>query len=243
MKSELTEFKAKTHNSVTTAPGSVAVGTVFQSLEKACNAVLKQQEHLGHKWRKGQSKLDRYGYLRKLILRCNRYGVHTPHHLPSIDPADFRSGKTVKTGCNARVNLCRSGNLWRVSLTDWKHNHDRLIPLGGHASRPPTHDQKDVVSKLTTGGVPFSRAQVASVLKSQSIGHSLEPRQIGNLIAASRQLARKDTQDLGGNMSAILRSLEEKNRTDPGWRYHIRVNESSTVVAVFWQSPLQVELS
>ncbi|KAF5336786.1 hypothetical protein D9758_017709 [Tetrapyrgos nigripes] len=40
---------------------------------------------------------------------------------------------------------------------------------------------------------------------------------------------------------AILQSLEAK--TEPGWRYRMRVNESGTVTAIFWQSPLQVELA
>ncbi|KAJ3861143.1 hypothetical protein EV359DRAFT_19804, partial [Lentinula novae-zelandiae] len=231
-------------NTTSVIAGPVAVGSMFPSIGHACRAIFQQEELNGQQWRRGQRKVDTAGNMSRLVLRCNHYGKYKPRHLDHINPSDHRAGRTVKTDCRAHVNLCRHGSLWRITLVDWKHNHGRYIPVGGTASRPPTQNQSEAVSQLTTSNnVKFSRSQIAEVLKAQSIDHPLEPRQISNLINTARRAARSEVALLGGDVSAIIRNLEEKNRTDPGWRYHVKVDQNSVVVALFWQSPLQVELA
>lgn len=232
------------HNSVAVVKGGIKVGQMFLNIETACNAVFSQQEQAGFKFRRGQTRRDTNGQIRRITLRCHQYGEYKPCHEKDIDPADFRVGKSAKTECMAHVNLCQDGSLWRISLVDLVHNHGRYLPIGGSASRPPTEEQRKLVSGLATANTKFSRAHISSLLNTQSVGHPLEPRQIGNIINSSRKEARDEVKRLGGDIHAIIRSLEEKNRTDPGWRYHLKVDpETSTVMAVFWQSPIQVELA
>ncbi|KAF5336805.1 hypothetical protein D9758_015857 [Tetrapyrgos nigripes] len=59
----------------------------------------------------------------------------------------------------------------------------------------------------------------------------------------ARKEAHNEVDALGGKVHAIISNLEDKVRADPGWRYHIHVDPSRTVTAVFWQSPLQVDLA
>ncbi|KAJ3883960.1 hypothetical protein GG344DRAFT_25445, partial [Lentinula edodes] len=184
--------------------GPVAVGSMFPSTGHACRAIFQQEELNGQQWRRGQRKVDTAGNMSRLVLRCNHYGKYKPRHLDHIDPFDHRAGRTVKTDCGAHVNLCRHGSLWRITLVDWKHNHGRYIPVGGTASRPPTQNQSEAVSQLTTSNnVKFSRSQIAEVLKAQSIDHPLEPRQISNLINTARRAARSEVALLGGDVSTI----------------------------------------
>ena len=47
---------------------------------------------------------------------------------------------------------------------------------------------------------------------------------------------------LGGDVAAIIASLEEKNSHGEGWEWKLKLDENSTVIGLFWQSPLQIEL-
>ena len=46
---------------------------------------------------------------------------------------------------------------------------------------------------------------------------------------------------LGGDVNAIICSLWEC--TDEGWRYHLEIDSNQVVTGIWWQSPLQVELT
>ncbi|KAJ7856363.1 hypothetical protein B0H14DRAFT_2352759 [Mycena olivaceomarginata] len=126
----------------------IDIGTEFNSFDDGQAAVYALESSRGHAWHIGQSKKVN-GVTRRTTLRCNHYYQHTPTHLSTIDPSDYRNGKTIKTSCMAHVNLCRSANgTWRVSMTDWKHNHPAQLPPGGVAARPPTQEQQALVSDL-----------------------------------------------------------------------------------------------
>ncbi|KAE9385192.1 hypothetical protein BT96DRAFT_776130, partial [Gymnopus androsaceus JB14] len=191
------------HNSISVS-GPIAVGKVYQSLEDGIKDVYAYQEQVGYKWRRAQSKKDVSGDLYKLTLRCHQYGEHTSSHLPDIDPAEFRVGKSARSGCSAHVNVRRHGSLWRITLAEWDHNHARYIPEGGTASRPPTKEQRKMICSLANAnGAAFSRSHLSSILNAQSVGHPLEPRQIGNVLNASRRQARDEVAALGGDVHAI----------------------------------------
>ncbi|THU82685.1 hypothetical protein K435DRAFT_808084 [Dendrothele bispora CBS 962.96] len=227
-------------------PGPIVVGQTFESLEQAKTFIFSVEERCGHKWVVGQTKRRKSGETGRVTLRCNRYRAYKPTHLSHIDPADFRHGKSGKTECFAHVNIvCDAWGVWRVSLAHLDHNHERSIPIGGHALRPPTILQRDFVGKLATASVHFSRSQISSAMNLHGIDDSqkLEPRQLSNLLNESRRAVKDEIHALGGDVQAILHNLEAKSRTEPGWRYCVKANENGTVTAIFWQSPLQMELA
>ncbi|KDR72297.1 hypothetical protein GALMADRAFT_74152, partial [Galerina marginata CBS 339.88] len=191
---------------VEAAPGIVRLGAVFHSWEEARDAVYTREERLGHRWRIGQSKANNRGDKKKVTIRCNHYRQHIPVHSVEIDPADHRKGKSIKTSCEARVNINRiqDTSLWKVTLTDWDHNHPPEIPEGGSIRRPVTKEQKAMISKLATATTQqFSRGQIAEVVKTQTGASHLEPRQIGNVMNQAREEAKKEVERLGGDMNAI----------------------------------------
>ncbi|KAF8837068.1 hypothetical protein BDN67DRAFT_868246, partial [Paxillus ammoniavirescens] len=192
-------------HSLTTMRGDIIKGTVFVSLDDAKRQIYAREEARGHHWRVSQSK--RYNdseELKKVILRCNHYHTYHATHLPYLDPADLRKGRTIKTDCGAHVNLnrLRGSSLWRVTLVDWSHNHDREIPEGGHAPKRPTMEQKKVVASYARSS-NFSRSHITSVLDKQFPNHSLEPRQVSNIINQARSQAQANVQALGGDVNAI----------------------------------------
>ena len=222
-------------------PGKVCVGSVYDSMEAARDAVYAREIKLGHVWRMGQSKRSADGTIKKVTLRCNHYQHHIPTHLESIDPSDHRKGKTIKTECLAHVNVNRiQGGLWHITTVAWEHNHQREVPIGGIVSRPPTQAQRELVAKFSDPS--FSRGTLKTILAEHFPTHILEPRQITNLLNDARREARVAVTALGGDASAILNSLREKNEREHGWRYQIQLDENQVLTGLWWQSPVQVTL-
>ncbi|KAJ3712562.1 hypothetical protein C8R42DRAFT_647375 [Lentinula raphanica] len=225
----------------------IVCGSIFKSLEDARDFIYKEEEQNGHKWVIGTTKV-KSGVITRQTLSCNRRRIHKPVHDQTIDPADFRQGRSIKTGCQAHINVVRDGTgLWRLSIVDLEHNHDRSIPVGGVAAHYPTPDQRNFISNLATlPDARFSRSQVAATMKIQTAEDGLkrwerplEPRQITNIMNSARKQASNDIAALGGEVKAILRKIENLSRDEPGWRYRIRVDDTGTVTGIFWQSPLQ----
>ena len=173
--------------------GDVVVGSVFDTWELGRDAVYAQEERLGHKWRIAQGKKFADGDRKKVTLRCNHYYHHAAAHSPQIDPSDFRNGRSIKTECQARVNLNRieHSHLWRVALLEWQHNHEREIHEGGFVPRPPTKQQREVVTKLS-GKTNFTRDHISHLLKEQFPNHPMESRQISNMLNKARRDAVMD---------------------------------------------------
>lgn len=221
----------------------IQAGSFYPSFAKAQEAVYNREHRLGHIWHVSQSKTLSSGVLKKVILRCNHYRNPTPTHSSTIDPSDHREGKSVKTNCMAHVNLNRQADgLWRVTLVDWHHNHPSQVPAGGRIARPPTQAQRDVVRQFAAAG-SFSRDHLRRILDTQFPDHPLEPRQISNLINEARTSARQEVDALGGDIATILESLRVKAEQEHGWKYVIRLDESQTVIGLWWQSPVQSELT
>ncbi|KAJ7096840.1 hypothetical protein C8R44DRAFT_643740 [Mycena epipterygia] len=146
--------------------GKIRRGAEFETLDEAIHAIYSHQEEVGHKWVFGQSYKTDAGVLTKRTLRCNRYRNATPTHRLDIDPSDYRQGKSAKTQCKAHVNVNRlpASTKWYLSLVDLQHNHEREIPIGGAASRPPTQEHRDVVARFSES---FSRQHISKVLCSE----------------------------------------------------------------------------
>ncbi|KAG2093883.1 uncharacterized protein F5147DRAFT_525064, partial [Suillus discolor] len=184
----------------------IAVGSVFESIEEAQRCIYAREANCRHRWRRGQSKHvgDSAVQLKKLTLRCNHYHQHEPTHSMAIDSSDHRRGKTIKTGCNAHVNLnlIHGSTLWQVTLTNWDHNHPREIPPGGTIVRPPTTAQHQVVSEFAMSN-GFQRQHISTILANHFTDHPLEPKQVSNMINNARRQARDDVQALGGDIAAI----------------------------------------
>ncbi len=77
-----------------------------------------------------------------------------------------------------------------ISRYDSDHNHDRELPPGLSARRPPTKEQRDAIAKIDEGK-NLTRRQVADLLRIHDPDHSLEVRQVSNVM----NLARKETRD------------------------------------------------
>ena len=235
---------AQRRSSVVEAPGIVHVGSIYPSLEAAQEAIYAQENRLGHVWRRAQGTKHSNGSQKKMTFRCNHYHHPTPTHLHSIDPSDHRKGKSIKTNCMAHVNVnqIRHSSLWHVTFTNWNHNHEREIPIGGSIRRPATQEQRKLVTELATSAGNFSRKQISNIL-SNRFSQTLEPRQIGNIATKARQEARAAVASLGGDIPAIIASLQKNTEDEHGWKYHLKLNDSQTVTGVWWQSPLQADLT
>lgn len=232
--------------SISTIGHPIAVGSVFESIEEAQRCIYAREANRGHRWRRGQSKHvgDSAVQLKKLTLRCNHYHQHEPTHSMAIDPSDHRRGKTIKTGCNAHVNLnlIRGSTLWQVTLTNWDHNHPREIPPGGTIVRPPTTAQRQVVSEFATSN-GFQRQHISTILANRFTDHPLEPKQVSNMINNARRQAREDVQALGGDIAAIIAVLQGRIDDGERWQYKLRLDKSQVVIGLWWLSPTQLDLA
>lgn len=223
--------------------GNINIGQAYDSFEEGQAEVYALEARQGHIWRIGQTKKVN-DQPKRITLRCNHYHRHTPTHLPTIDPSDYRRGKTIKTDCMAHVNITRSAadGTWHVTMTNWNHNHPPQVPPGGSIPRPPTKEQRELVSRYANNG-NFSRSQLAKVLAERFPNHLLEPRQITNMQNTARKEAREDINRLGGDAASILDSLARKAETEHGWRYSVRLDSDQVLAGIFWQSPAQVALA
>lgn len=61
-------------------------------------------------------------------------------------------------------------------------------------------------------------------------------------MAKARREGQQEVERLGGDMHAIIASLEEKSAATHGWKYHLKLDEEGVVTGIWWQSPLQGEL-
>lgn len=173
----------------------------------------------------------------------HHYQEHQPTHSLEVDPSDHRQGKSAKTGCTAHINLVHQpSGVWLVTVVDLNHNHDCQLPPGGIAPRPASQAQRDLVNQYSSYG-KFSHDHISKMLLDKFPDHPLEPRQVTNLINASRRDARQEIEALGGDVSAILASLREKADREHGWVFDLRLDENQTVIGLWWQSPTQAELT
>ncbi len=81
----------------------------------------------------------------------------------------------------ARANINRVADIWVITRYDQDHNHDRELPPGLPARRPPTKDQRDAISKMDEVA-QLSRRQVNALLRIRDPHHTLESRQISNVL-------------------------------------------------------------
>ncbi|KAF7349836.1 hypothetical protein MVEN_01284100 [Mycena venus] len=222
--------------------GPIQLHNVYDTFETAEQAIYQAQEALGHKWIRGQVRRDdNTGAVRRRTLRCNRYREPKETHRIDIDPSDHRRGKSGRTNCLAHVNLCPlPGGQWQISLIDAAHNHEPHVPSGGSVQRPPTAEHRSVAERFSDS---FSRKQLGEVLASQFPDRTLEPRQISNMRNQARSEARQEVNRLGGDVQAILASLETLSQSEPGWAYSVQMDTNGVVTALWWQSPEQAQLT
>jgi len=234
----LPEMKpAITCSSVVEAPGVVQMGSIYPSLEAA------QENCLGHVWWRGQGTKSGNSSQQKMTFCCNNYHHLTPTHSGLIDHSDHHKGKSIKTNCMAHVNInwIQHSTLWHITFANWDHNHEWEIPLGSMICHPPMLGQWKVVVELATSSGNFSQKQISSVLDSR-FSETPKPWKIGNIVTKAWQEAREVVVSLGGDIAAIIVSLQKKIDKGHGWKYHLKLNDLQTVTVVWWQSPLQAEL-
>ena len=226
-------------------PPHICEDQQFASLNDAVEAVYTEEESFGHKWVKGQTKRGSGGDIRRITLRCNHYRLPTECYSTSIDPSNHRQGKSSKTDCKAHVNIIRDleSGQWMFNVPNWAHNHPPDIPSGGHASRPPTKAIRAAITAITST-TNIGRSDVSKLIQQHpeyDHKHPLEPRQISNVLNAARRTAREEVRSLGGDVNAIVTWL--RAHTDEGWNYRLQIDDHQVVTGIWWQSPLQVELS
>jgi hypothetical protein len=234
------------------------LGTFFPDDKQGERAIYSREAHLGQSpimdaaaadtcvgniWRRGQTKRASDGSIRRITYRCNHYGQPSATHRDDIDPSDHRAGRTIRTNCSAHVNLPRvPGGGWQITVIDWEHNHPPQVPVGGHIPRPPTEGQRELVTEYATSG-NFTRSHLSSILRARYPDSVLEPRQVSNLINSARKKANEEVQALGGDIPSVLAKLRELKDVDARWDWDVKLDEKGVVVALWWQSPTQVELS
>ncbi|KAF7371978.1 hypothetical protein MVEN_00055800 [Mycena venus] len=59
----------------------------------------------------------------------------------------------------------------------------------------------------------------------------------------ARSEARQEVNRLGGDVQAILASLETLSQSEPGWAYSVQMDTNGVVTALWWQSPEQAQLT
>lgn len=222
----------------------VQEGDIFSTVEEAIEAIMKEAKAAGFVMRRGERKLCSNGVdVKKVTMRCQCYGVASEEHDFRVHPTDLRKGKSVKTGCKAHVNINRvpGSSDFHITTIDENHNHPRILAIGGKAQRPPTPDQKAVVAKYAGEG--FSRQQIKTILGNERQGRLPEPRQLSNLINASRREALAEIQQRGGDMHAIFTELQQLRQEDPGWEFQADLDDDGRLLALWWQSPKQAELA
>jgi hypothetical protein len=194
-----------------------------------------------------QSKRNARGDRTKVTLRCRQYYHTNESHNPSIDPAEQRTSKSVRNDCYARVNLNRIGgtDLWKVTLVDFQHNHERELVEGGSAPPRVTDEHRDFISKFVTAPTTsFSRSQLSAALKASFPTQApLEPRQISNVINSVKREADAAVQALGGDVMAVLAMLQTLKDADPNWVFYVLLDDQQRLVALWWQNPVQAELT
>ncbi len=129
-----------------------------------------------------------------------------------------------------------------ISRYDSDHNHDRELPPGLSARRPPTKEQRDAIAKIDEGK-NLTRRQVADLLRIHDPDHSLEVRQVSNVMNLARKETRDQVKALGGDVATIITLIEEKRENGELWRYRMKLNGDGVLVALWWQSPTQFDLS
>lgn len=223
--------------------GSIRVGNVYLSIEAACDTVFQQQAEHGHKWRTMQSKKNEHGECKKVTFCCNHYYHHIPVHSHQIDPSDFCNSQSIKTGCDAHVNITQnqSSDFWKVTLVVLAHNHVHEIPPGRIIPQPPTKQQWELITKYTSNS-HFGWDHITEILKNTNPNKPLKLRQISNVINKAHREAQEEVKSLGGDVTSILASLDKQIANGEGWHYKLKLDKDQVVTGLFWQSPTQIEL-
>lgn len=223
---------------------SLQVGlSSFRDLPTARNALLQFEEKRGYQWIVQKTVLDKEKQPRKVVWVCRCAKEHKPSHDPSIDPGQLREGRSVKTGCKAVANFLRgAGGEWSLTRYKDEHNHDREIPVGGFARTAPTTEQIKLVEELDAKG-KFNRAQIAAALSVADPNSTLEPRQLSNMLNKLRAERRVEVVAKGGDFQAIITHVHQRIEEGEDWFIRIRLDETGTITAIFWQSPNQRTLA
>ncbi|KAJ7790178.1 hypothetical protein B0H14DRAFT_3501929 [Mycena olivaceomarginata] len=221
---------------------TVRLGSFYSTFEQGLAAVNARENLRGFVYRIGQTKRGSDGSVRRITTRCNHYGPPAATHGDKIDPSDHRDGRTIRTNCSAHVNLACIPGGWHVTVIDWTHNHPPYIPVGGHIPQRPTQLQRNLVAEYASNG-KFSRSHMSHILQARFPDHLLEPSQISNLINGARKTANEEILALGGDIPAVLSRLRELKEENPRWDWDVKFDERQVVIALWWQSPEQVDLA
>ncbi|KAF7359582.1 hypothetical protein MVEN_00681900 [Mycena venus] len=221
---------------------TVRLGSFYSTFEQGLAAVNARENPRGYLYRIGQTKRGSDQSVRRITERCNHYGPPAATHRDEIDPSDHREGRTIRTNCSAHVNLACIPGGWHVTVIDWTHNHPPYLPVGGHIPRRPTQQQRDLVSQYASRG-NFTRSHMSHILQARFPDHLLEPRQITNIINGARKMANEEILALGGDVPSVLSRLRELKEENPRWDWDVKLDGNQVVIALWWQSPEQVDLA
>jgi hypothetical protein len=152
------------------------------------------------------------------------------------------TSRTIRTNCSAHVNLMSIPGGWHVTIVDWTHNHPPQVPIGAHIPLPPTQPQRELVAEYASSG-NFTRSHLSHILRARIADHILEPPQVSNLINSARKEAHTDVMALGGDIPSVLAKLRALKEEDPRWDCYVKLDENQVVVALWWQSPKQIDLA
>ena len=236
---------------------------MFNTSEESVHFVYEYERRRGYQWRKAESVRDQGahdslfwthdvscqisslgGKLKWLRLRCSSALQRHPHHGKTVDPANYRWGKTKRCSCLAHVNIWfAEAGLYRFTDVSLAHNHPAVQNDHLPNYRPPTQCQKELVREL----VPIKalgHGDIHSLLLAQFPDHPLSLRQVTNLLDDARRANRNSVQSLGGDFVAIVQKLTELKNADHRWVFHVQVDKNTRQFKrLFWMSPTQVSLA
>ncbi len=119
----------------------------------------------------------------------------------------------------------------------------REVPENCPIPRRPDAKQREAISALAVSTESrFNRSQLAEVLVAQT-GYAPQPRQISNIINQARRASRDKVNEFGGDIHAIVASLEQKMLDEPGLTYRLKIDEDRNVTGIWWQYPQQANLA
>ncbi|KAH6904734.1 hypothetical protein BKA70DRAFT_1108998, partial [Coprinopsis sp. MPI-PUGE-AT-0042] len=189
----------------------------FVTYDEAEAAVYRYELQCGHQWIKGFTYRDPNGAVKEYTLTCNHYRHYQPTHSRTVDPREWRAGKTVKSGCTAHVNINRqkATGTWRITMIDLDHNHAPEMQPGDVARLPATEEQKNLIKSLACStSQNYTRGHVAGALKASNVpGPQLRSKQLTNIMCEGRREKRNEHRGpdgRGGDIESMISDIATK---------------------------------
>ncbi|XP_016173287.1 protein FAR1-RELATED SEQUENCE 5-like [Arachis ipaensis] len=191
-------------------------------------------QYHGFSVRKGDSRRDDDGNVRRMSFFCNKEGLRDPKHYNRLDRRRVHNPET-RTNCNAKfsVHLDKSASVWQVRKINNNHNHELTPQVMVHLIpkyRSLTERAKAQIDGFRECGI--STAKTMRYMAGLSGGYSLVgfvKKDAYNYIDKQR---RKQIVD--GDAESAIAYLEGKAEADPMLMAWYNLIEDRMLANMFW---------